>query len=139
MKECNCEYCPLSWEDRGVEDGDAGCYWYGNLYGTRFMCHMPNFIKKFITNARERQIDAARYKQYDGIGDWFMEEERKTKAMQQALQEKLFTNRYDEELFLCYEHNGKLYKYGDDNKVSNEQAAEIRWRYEELIKNQKEA
>ena len=139
MKECNCEYCPLSWEDRGVEDGDAGCYWYGNLYGTRFMCHMPNFIKKFITNARERQIDAARDKQYAGIGDWFMEEERKTKAMQQALQEKLFTNRYDEELFLCYEHNGKLYKYGDDNKVSNEQAAEIRWRYEELIKNQKEA
>lgn len=133
MKDCDCEYCPLSWEERGLEDTDVGCYWYGDLYGSRFMCHMPNFIKRFIANIRIRKNEKELAKQYEGIGEWYAEEQRKTTAMRQALGEKLFENLYGEELYLCFEHDGKLYKYGEGRCISREQAHEIRCRYEELL------
>ena len=138
MKECDCEYCPLSWEERGLEDGDAGCFWYGDLYGSRFMCHMPNFIKWFIANIRIRKNEKELSKQYEGIGEWYEEVERKNCAMQQALNEKLLENRWGEKLYLCTESDGKLYKY-NDGVISDEEAGFVRWRYEELLENSQES
>ncbi len=57
LRDCECETCPLSWEDRGYEgDVDCGCYIYDDLYGNKALCHIPNFIKHIITKIKERQI-----------------------------------------------------------------------------------
>ena len=135
MKECDCEYCPLSWEERGLEDADAGCYWYGDLYdGSQFMCRMPNFIKRFIANIRIRKNEKEIAKQYDGITEWYAEEQRKDRAFRQAIDECIFVNSWGENLILCSEdENGKRYKV----EISDEYGL-ARMRYEELLKESEE-
>ena len=142
MKECDCEYCPLSWEDRSYEGEceDCGCMAYGDyLGGAKFLCRLPDFIKRKIAKCKQSRIDKQQAHQYEGIGEWYAEEQRKTTAMRQALGEKLFENLYGEELYLCFEHDGKLYKYGEGRCISREQAYEIRCRYEELLENSDES
>lgn len=51
--ECDCECCPLSWEDRGYESEcyDCGCYMAecGKDYPkTLMICMLPNWIKKLL-------------------------------------------------------------------------------------------
>lgn len=51
--ECDCECCPLSWEDRGYESEcyDCGCYMAesGKDYPkTSIICMLPNWIKKLL-------------------------------------------------------------------------------------------
>ncbi len=50
--ECDCEYCPLSWEDRGYESEcyDCGCYMakYPDDYPTVLICMLPNWIKRIL-------------------------------------------------------------------------------------------
>lgn len=49
--EPDCECCPLSWEERGLEDCDCGCYMaeYSKDYPkTMLICMLPNWIKKII-------------------------------------------------------------------------------------------
>lgn len=51
--EPDCEYCSLSWEDRGYEGecNDCGCYMaeYGNDYPkTMLICMLPRWIKKIL-------------------------------------------------------------------------------------------
>ena len=51
--ECDCEHCPLSWEDRGYEGEcyDCGCFMaeFGKDYPkTVLICMLPNRIKKIL-------------------------------------------------------------------------------------------
>ena len=49
--ECDCEHCPLSWEVRGYDDVDCGCYMaeYGeDCPKTLLICMLPNWIKKIL-------------------------------------------------------------------------------------------
>ena len=50
--ECDCEHCPLSWEDRSYEgDCDCGCYMAENgedCPKTLLICMLPDWIKKIL-------------------------------------------------------------------------------------------
>lgn len=48
--ECDCENCPLSWEVRGYDDVDCGCYMaeYGDYPKTDLICKLPRWIKKIL-------------------------------------------------------------------------------------------
>ncbi len=56
--ECDCQHCPLSWEDRGLEDVDCGCYVaeYGEEYPkTLLVCMLPRWIKKILLIRAEKR------------------------------------------------------------------------------------
>lgn len=64
--ECDCERCPLSWEVRGYDDVDCGCYMaeYGDYPKTALICMLPRWIKKILLKHKqksEKQI----YKEYE--------------------------------------------------------------------------
>ncbi len=49
--ECDCKYCPLSWEVRGYDDTDCGCYMAeaGEDYPKSLLiCMLPRWIKKIL-------------------------------------------------------------------------------------------
>lgn len=72
MKSCDCETCPLSWEDRGYEgDCDCGCVVYGDLYGNKPICHMLDSIKYSLRKCLDRKRDKELEHEYDGIVEWF--------------------------------------------------------------------
>lgn len=130
MKSCECETCPLSWEDRGYDDVDCGCWVYDDLYGCEFVCYLPNFIKRLILKAKKWKRDKALDRQYDGMAEWFDEEQRKDLAFRQAVEECILKNRYGDELILCREDiAGNRYKV----EISEEYSL-ARMRYEELLK-----
>jgi len=58
--ECDCEHCPLSWEERGLEDCDCGCHMaeYSNDYPkTMLICMLPNWIKKILLRRKIRKSE----------------------------------------------------------------------------------
>jgi len=136
MKTCDCENCPLSWEDRSYEGEccDCGCLIYKNLYGSKFLCRLPEFIKWEIAKWKQKKIEKQQAKQYEGIGKWFEEQQERENAMRTAIKEVLLTDRYNgEQLFICREYKGKLRKL-DMESFLIEISARLIWRYEELMK-----
>lgn len=87
----DCAVCPCSWEDRSYEGecSDCGCVAYRDLYGDRLLCQLPDWAKRMIRERHDRKRDAAMAREYDGMADYFMEQERKDTAMLQALHEML--------------------------------------------------
>ena len=91
MKDCDCENCPLSWEDWSYEgDCDCGCMWYGdsyewyeNLCGNGFVCRLPLFAKEIIYKIKKRQLDKRQFKfyreLYKDILDYYKEYEKEQK------------------------------------------------------------
>lgn len=134
MNSCDCSECPLSWEDRSYEgDCDCGCYVYGDLYGNKTLCHFPDFIKHIIAKHKENKIAKIEAKQYDGMAEWYEEQQKREIAMRTAIKEVLLKDRYDgEELFICHENEGKLYKL-DTESVLIEAPMRLIWKYEELL------
>lgn len=52
----HCDKCPYSWEERGFEDADAGCYLFGELRDT---CrHIRNPISQLIVNKHMNEADS---------------------------------------------------------------------------------
>lgn len=49
---CDCEHCPLCWEDRSYwgECNDCGCYMaeYPDDYPKILICMLPNWIKRIL-------------------------------------------------------------------------------------------
>ncbi len=135
MKSCDCENCSLSWEDRSYEGecNDCGCLVYGDLYGNKFLCRFPEFIKWKIAKRKQKKIDEKQAKQYEGIGKWFDEQQKRENAMRTAIKEVLLTDRYDgKECSICREDNGKLFKIDTDSLLI-ESHMRLIWRYEELL------
>lgn len=48
MKMIDCEKCPLYWEETSDKDDDCGCLQYKDLYGNKFICRLPDFVKRII-------------------------------------------------------------------------------------------
>ena len=49
--ECDCENCPLSWEVRGYDDTDCGCYMAEageDCPKSLLICMLPRWIKKIL-------------------------------------------------------------------------------------------
>ena len=140
FKESDCEDCPLSWEDRSYEgDCDCGCYIYEDLYGDKFICRLPMFIKRFIATRKIKKIEKEQARQYDGIGEWYKEEQRKETAMQYAINETL----KERGMFLCFrsEEQDKYYPIRSDSHygsgyfdASYGEVGEIVTRYEEKLR-----
>ena len=54
--EYHCDHCPYSWEERGMEDADAGCFLFGELRDT---CrHIRNPISQMIVNKHKNEYDS---------------------------------------------------------------------------------
>ena len=56
--ECDCEGCPLSWEDRGYDDVECGCHMadVGEEYPkTLLVCMLPRGIKKILLRRVEKR------------------------------------------------------------------------------------
>lgn len=135
MKSHDCETCPLSWEDRGYEGEcyDCGCIVYDDLYGDKLICHFPEFIKRMIRKSADKKADKDMEHAYEGIGEWYEEEQRKDAAFRQAVEECILKNRYGEELILCREDIvGNRYKV----EISEEYSL-ARMRYEEILEDGK--
>lgn len=132
MKSHDCETCPLSWEDRGYDDIDCGCWAYDDPYGDEIICQFPNFVKRMVLNAKKWKRDKALERQYDGIVEYFEEEQRKDSAFRQAVEECILKNRYGEELILCREDKDGRWKVD-----INEEYALARMRYEEILEDGK--
>lgn len=131
MKNHDCETCPLSWEDRGYEGEcyDCGCVVYGDLYGDKLICHFPDFIKRMIRKSADKKADKDMAHAYEGMGEWYEEEQRKDAAFRQAMEECILKNKYGEELILCTEDkDGKRWKV-----EINEEYSLARMRYEEIL------
>lgn len=137
MKCYDCENCPLSWAEVSYEGecDDCGCMVYDDLYGDKLICQMPMKIKRWIYKYKTAKLEKEEAKRYDGIVEWYAEQERKENAMRQALNEKLLLNRFGKKLYLCYksELDNKLYQYG--GLIDSEQAYNVLQRYEELLEN----
>ena len=134
MKTHDCETCPLSWEDRGYDDIDCGCWVYEDLYGDEIICRFPNFIKRMILKAKKKKRDKALERQYDGIAEYFEEEQRKDAAFRQAVEECILKNNVGEEQILCSEDkDGKRWKV-----EINEEYYLARMRYEEILEERED-
>lgn len=91
---------------------------------------MPYIV--YHENGYFTRIDREQVKQYEGIGEWYEEQQKREIAMHTAIKEVLLTDRYDGERFICCENSGKLYKL-DTDSVLLDGAMELIWRYEELL------
>lgn len=132
MKSCDCENCPLSWEERSCEgECDCGCLIYGDLYyGEKLICKFPKRIKWKIVKWKQNKIDKEQARQY--IGEWYEEQQKREIAMRTAIKEVLLTDSYDGERFICREKDGKLYKL-DTDSILLDAAMELIGRYEDLL------
>lgn len=88
----NCEKCPCAWEEWGPEDCDGGCYAGRDLFeGT---CRLPYLVRWYIA----RRANFCKDHQYDGIGEWYEEQERKQRIVEEAIYKR------DQNLTLCWEY-----------------------------------
>lgn len=58
--ECDCEHCPLSWEDRSYEEcNDYGCFLAkkGHDIAPMLICMLPNWIKKILLKHKQERSD----------------------------------------------------------------------------------
>lgn len=54
----HCDKCPYSWEERGLEDVEAGCYIKGNIcYTCRLIPPFKNIIGYFKKKKREKEYE----------------------------------------------------------------------------------
>ena len=83
-----CDECPLGWEERGMEDCDAGCLLYGDLYEGSAGCYLPLPVKNLIAGFIRRRNDRQMEKAYEGMGEWFARSEALDQAMLQAIREQ---------------------------------------------------
>lgn len=132
-RECDCEQCILGWEEWGLEDCDAGCYFYPDLEWNGIMCHAPAFIKKIIFNRKMRKRDKYYEKEWSDYDEFLKEQDRKENAMSDAIKEVLLQDGN----MICYTgHDGKLHPYSSSYLYQH--AWEVISKYEELL-NRKES
>ena len=92
-------YCCIYPEDESVDfaDGSCGCY------------HKLATIKKKV-----EELKAAMSKQYEGIGEWYMQEQEKEKAVMEAL---FHAFEKQEVVPAQKDDDGKLYPYTMDKRA----------------------
>ena len=106
--EYHCDQCPYSWEERGLEDADAGCWLFedGELRDT---CrYVRNPISKAIVNKKRNMYDS----QYDGWEEYGRQmseaQDLAEKYEQRIQQDGLYDTVWD--IIREYEHDMHPYK-----------------------------
>lgn len=82
----HCDKCPYSWEERGLEDVDAGCYIKGDICDT---CRLLPPFKNLIGHFKKNKYMYWENRRYDGCEEWFDEECRKQEIFNDILLEIL--------------------------------------------------
>lgn len=85
----HCDSCPFSWEERGLEDADAGCYIKGDLMDT---CRLLPPLRFLIGWGKRKKAIYCREHEYDDFGEWYEEKLRKEQEMGELL-ERYFPSR----------------------------------------------
>lgn len=78
----HCDECPYSWEVRGFEDADAGCYIKGEIYDT---CRLIPPFRTIIGWPKKRKCQYLDSHTYDGYGEFYEERERKEKVYAESV------------------------------------------------------
>ena len=78
----HCDTCPFGWEERGLEDADAGCYIKGELQDT---CRLLPPFRFLIGWGRRKKTLYYIAHEYDDCDKWYCEEERKNRAVMEIL------------------------------------------------------
>ena len=126
---CDCEHCPLSWEEWGCDDVDAGCYWYGDLDYGGIVCRLPYFIKNILISLKLKKMEG----RFDGIVEWYASEEKKNDALIQAIREEFLCNK-----LLCYKDEDGILHECNTDLILIQTAWKIRNRYNELLSGSSE-
>lgn len=79
----HCDTCPFCWEERGLEDADAGCYIKGELQDT---CRLLPPFRFLIGWGRRKKALYYINHEYDDIERWYCEEECKDQAVMEILE-----------------------------------------------------
>lgn len=95
----DCEKCKWCWEecshtDCGTE-WDSGCYIKGSGYDEK-PCRLINPFKFILGWIRKKKDSYYFGHEYDGFGEWYEEDQAKTKAMKKAI-----TNSLDDRV-ICF-------------------------------------
>lgn len=55
--DCDCENCPMGWEDRGYEGecNDCGCLFDNDFNVPIWKCMLPNWIKQKIAKRKRKE------------------------------------------------------------------------------------
>lgn len=78
----HCDRCPYSWEERGYEDCDAGCYIKGDIQDS---CRLIPPFRAIIGWPRKRAYLYHEAHAYDGIGEIYEENSRKQKIFAESV------------------------------------------------------
>lgn len=78
----HCDQCPYCWVDYGYDDADAGCYIYGDLRDT---CRLLPPFRAVIGGIRKKKDCYYQNHQYDGMGEWYQEQESRQKKFDELL------------------------------------------------------
>lgn len=120
--EYHCDHCPYSWEERGCEDCDAGCYIKGELYDT---CRLLPPFRAIIGKLRKNKYEYFREHEYDGCG----EDYEKTLGCENKITELILSSLVDYDLIYP---GAKGYNIiADKERVFRENASRIYYEYEE--------
>ena len=104
----HCDQCPYSWEERGYEDCDCGCYIRGEIYDT---CRLIEPFRTLIGWPQIRITQYWRDHQYDGFGEYWEEVIQRELAFEEAI-EILLKNRY-----VCLKNQkGELVPLSEEHK-----------------------
>lgn len=80
--EYHCDQCPYCWVDYGYDDADAGCYIYGELRDT---CRLLPPFRAAIGGIRKKKDHYYQNHQYDGMGEWYLEQEGRQKKFDELI------------------------------------------------------
>lgn len=81
--EYHCDTCPFSWEERGLEDADAGCYIKGEIQDT---CRLLPPFRFLLGWGRRKKALYYLNHQYDDMDEWYCEQCRKDQAVMEILE-----------------------------------------------------
>ncbi|MBQ6053006.1 MAG: hypothetical protein IJL30_06975 [Clostridia bacterium] len=81
--EYHCDTCPFGWEERGLEDADAGCYIKGEIQDT---CRLLPPFRFLIGWGRRKKALYYLNHQYDDMDEWYCEQYRKDQAVMEILE-----------------------------------------------------
>lgn len=81
----HCDKCKYSWEERSYEgDADAGCYIRGDIYD---ICRLIPPFKNIVGWFAKRKYEYWEGHRYDGVSEWYEDEERKERVIEKVLKE----------------------------------------------------
>jgi len=111
--EYHCDTCPFSWEERGMEDADAGCYIRGELWDT---CRLLPPLRFLVGWGRRKKTLYYKYHEYDGFAEFVEELDRQDREVEKALYNYLNIYGYG----IVHASQGKAVFQNDDHETLKE-------------------